>query len=368
MAVTHFGLDGGIGSPKTVDYSGKAIVPGQKTYTKTFSRMSIDGGIIRHDRDYTGKVELQPLVEGGVQADSPTIAGVITRTAFRTINGGVQAGVPTLTGGIQTLGKNVSGGVTSQDSTISGTLTKYPLTGWSLTDFTVDYSGDPPLDPDSPFTDPAYSAILTGDKCHHETLTSPDSHTVTMNGLGEFSISPTFVAQPQTFDVQIYDLSDGTLGTISTITIYGADADEDVTGAVQSQDATVTGTLTNFTVIDINGAVQAGLPTLAGLITASPSGNLKLITGNVQSGSSTVSGAIENTITIFGAVQADAPILTGDIKRVTVFSGGVQAENATVTGDLSPPTEDPGTANPRNLKQKFINRKVKWKSRQRKIH
>jgi hypothetical protein len=365
MAISHFGLDGGIGSPKTVDYSGKAgIPPGTKPYTKTFARMGVDGGIIKHARSYAGKEAQSGQLSGSVQAVNSTVNGVISRTALRTLSGTVQANAPTMSGSVGPITKTLSGGVAAQTPVISGTVTSYPLTGWSLTNFTVNYAG---LDPDSPFTDPTYSAIVIGDKAHYETLTTPDSHTMTMDGLGEFSISPAILSQNQTFDVQIYDASDGTFGTTATITVLPSLADAFVSGGVTSTSATVSGSLNTFTVNTLSGAVQAGLPVMGGLITSSPTGNLELIDGNVQSGSATVAGVIENVIKLSGSVQSTSATVTGDLTKSTAFSGGVQAQSASVVGDLTPPTEEPGTNDPRKLGQKFINRKIKWKSTQRKI-
>ena len=93
-----------------------------------------------------------------------------------------------------------------------------PPLGMVETDFTVDYAG---LDPDSPFAgDPNFSALVIGDSCIYDQVTTPDSLGVSMDGLGEFTITGT-ITQVQTFDYYIYDLSDNTVSpTIEQITVY----------------------------------------------------------------------------------------------------------------------------------------------------
>ena len=365
MAVSHHGLDGAIGPPKTADYSGKAIVPpGTKPYTKTFARLSITGGIIKHARSYAGKVELEPLVQGGVQSQAPILNGFINRTAFRDISGGVLASPPVLVGDVNPLARDISGGVASPAPVISGAVNAYPLAGWSLTDFTVEHSG---LDPDSPFTDPIYSditAVPPADKCHYENLTPEDGLTIEMDGLGQFTVTAGTITQPNTFDVQIYDASDGTFGSISTITVHQPDAQHNIGGGVQAQAPVLSGSLNRFTVHDIIGGVQCGLPTLFGIVTK---GDTRIIVGGVQAAAPVLVGTIEDISKVSGGVQAAAPVLSGAIEKVSRITGGVIAQPPVLYGDLSPPKEEPGTTDPRSIKRKFINRKIKWKSNQRRL-
>lgn len=361
MALNHHGLDGAIGPPKTADYGNKAIVPGEKTYTKTFARLSLTGGIIKHARSYAGKVELQSLVTGGVQSQSPILNGVVNRTAFRDVSGGVLASPPVLVGDVSPLNKDVSGGVAAPAPIISGAVNAYPLAGWSLTDFSVNHAG---LDPDSPFTDPAYSAITDQDKCHYENLTPEDGLTIEMDGLGEFTVTAGTITQTNTFDVQIYDASDGTFGSIATIDVHQPDAQHNIGGNVQAQAPVLSGSLNKFTIYDISGGVQCGLPVLFGLVTK---GDIRILVGGVQAAAPVLVGTIEDVSKVSGGIQAPAPVLSGAIEKVSGITGGVIAQPPTLFGDISPPIEEPGDFDQRVLRPKFINRKIKWKSKQRRL-
>ena len=97
-------------------------------------------------------------------------------------------------------------------------VTFEPPLGMIYTTFTVDYAG---LDPDSPFAgDTDFSDLAIGDVCIYDEFTTPDSNSVSMDGLGEFTIGGT-IAAIQTFDYYIYDASDQTVSqTIEQITVY----------------------------------------------------------------------------------------------------------------------------------------------------
>ena len=368
MADTYLGIDGGIGRLRNPDYSAKAPTPDSKLYVKTFGRMAIDGTMVRNPRSYAGKIEVIPNLNGGVQSEPATVSGAITRTALQTISGAVTAENATVSGAINAFAF-LSGAVQSGVGSVTGTVTTYPLTGWSLTDFTVNFAG---LSANSPFSgDPAYTNLAIGDKCHYETLTAPDSHTMTMAGNGEFTIVPSVLTQNQTFDIQIYDLSDGTFGATATITVTPGVADVSLSGAVQSLVATVSGSLTSFTVHTMSGAVQSEQASVNGVINEA---NIQVVVGGVQAESPTVSGVLERIIKMSGSVQAEASTVTGTFSKVVKMNGGVQAQRATVVGNISPPTETPAAIDPRTLEPgetntgKFINRTVKWKSTRRRAN
>lgn len=358
--MTYLGIDGGIGRPRVPDYSAKFVATGAKSYVKTFGRMALDGGIIRNPRSYAGKTAFQFNITGGVQAQDAAASGLISRFAVQSLSGGVQA-VDALVFGSVGAFASLSGGVQSQDSTVSGALDSYPVAGWALTDFTTNFAG---LDPDSPFSgDSNYSAIVSGDKCHYETTTTEDSLTISMNGLGEFTATGT-ITQINTFDFQIYDLSDGTLGAIGTITVTPGVADVTLSGGVQSQPAIISGNISSFTVHTISGGAQSDGSAVSGIINPP---NTRVVVGGVQSGDATVSGAIENVVKISGSVQAESPVIFGSFKKVVKITNGVQAQPPTVSGHIGGIEEVPGTEDQRELGRKFTNRGVKWKSTNRRL-
>lgn len=95
-------------------------------------------------------------------------------------------------------------------------VTLLPPTGMVETAFTVDYAN---LDPASPFAgDAAFSAIVAGDSCIYDAQTTPDGSTVTMDGVGVFTLS-TEPAADQAFDYYIHDQSDHSDGPVGTITV-----------------------------------------------------------------------------------------------------------------------------------------------------
>ncbi len=357
---TRLGLEGGVGRLTAPIFELKET--GTKVYKKTFSRMSLHGGITRNARDYSGKAELIPTISGGVQAENATIAGIVNRTAYRTIDGAVQAQAPVLNGAV-ILHEEISGAVSAQSATVSGTVTAYPSAGWSLTDFSVDWDS---LDPDSPFADAAYSAIVSGDKTHYETLTDPDAHTMTMAGNGEFTISPSTLSQAQEFDVQIYDISDGSFGTVATITVYPGAVDVSLSGAVSSQAASVSGDLDAFTVITSSGAVQSGVATISGVVGI----EAILIAGSVTAQSATVNGSVERAVTSVGAVTSQPATMSGSLLRIMEITGNVQAQAPVISGYVSSPQHlQPAIDTPeeqRKTKKVSGQRNVLWKSKQRK--
>lgn len=352
----RFGLDGGIGSPKPASYAGKE----QKGAGAPYGRMGIDGtfGVFAHD--YTGKDTTTKTLSGGVQAGVATVTGDIDRIGDTLISGGVQAQQPTLSGSVFT-DKIVSGGVASETVTIAGQLNMYPQPGWTLTAFTVDYAGLSVL---SPFAgDNTYETLSDGDKCHFQTTTSPDSHTMVMSGDGEFTITPTSLTQTQQFNFQIYDTSVQTFGAVGTITVL-PQIGATISGGVSAQSSTVSGDVERA--VTLSGGVQAGNSTVFGVITSEEA--LEIIVGGVQAQDSVLTGVIERIITIPGVgVQAQAAEVTGTLGKIVHISGNAQAEPPVLSGDLRPPTEDPSTTDFRELAPKFINRKLKWNSRQRRI-
>ena len=320
MTDARFGIAGGIGAPRTTSYT-----KGSKS-NAIISRMGISGGIARFARDYSGKTVQTPDVSGGVQSQNATVGGAVAAFTVITSSGGVQARSATVSGVVLN-DKTVSGGVQSQSAAVSGTVTPYPLTGYTLTNFTSDYAG---LDTDSPFSgDTTYSALVIGDKCHYETLSAPSGSTLAMDGAGQFTITPPSTVI-ETFDFQIYDASDGTFGTSATITVYPSAADIILSGAVQSQSAVVSGTVTRFDVHNVSGGVQSGRATVNGVIVSTE--DLTLLFGGVQSQSAAVAGAVERAITSAGNVQSQGAVVAGDLSRVLKALGGVQAQNSTVSG------------------------------------
>ncbi len=326
---TYLGLDGGIGRLQNPDYSAKAF--GTKVYTQTFGRMGIDGGIIRNARSYAGKEEFEFTLDGAVTAENATMAGIVTKTAFRTISGSVTSEPVSVSGTV--ISANIlSGAVSSEATSVSGTLESYPQAGYSFTYFTSNYAD---LSADSPFAgDSNYSDIVIGDACHYETLTTPDSHTMTMSGDGEFSISPSTLTQNQTFDFQIYDASDKTLGTTGTITVQPGTADSSISGGVTSGNTSVSGTVTTFTVNTVSGNVQPENATMFGVLNE---GNTIQIFGSLSVGESTVSGDVDRVITLFGSVTSETTSVSGAANRALSFSGAVQSQVAQVSGIAGPP-------------------------------
>jgi len=360
MSDTRFGISGGIGAPRSTNYIKGGPAPGTKS-NGPISRMGISGGFARFARDYSGKLVGSKSLYGGVQAGVPTLSGSITRTAFRTVSGGIQAQPPILAGTI-TADKIASGGVQSGVPTVSGAVTKYPLTGYTLTNFTVDYSG---LDTDSPFSgDITYQDILIGDKCHFETLTDPSGSTMSMDGAGQFTISPPSVVI-ETFDFQIYDASDGTFGLAGTITVHPTAADSIVSGGVQAGVPTLSGNVNSFTIHAVSGGVQAGSPTLFGQITE---GDAEIVQGGVQSGPPSLSGSIARTVKVSGGLQAGTPTLSGNLRKIVGITGGVQAQPPTLDGVVIRRLPHSLAPARRTIKMKTEDRTVRINSESRKFY
>lgn len=331
MATTRLNIDGAIGGLPLGDFTQKTGGSGTKAF-QNFTRFGLSGGITRYARNFTGKVEQTLTMSGGVQASDSVIAGVITKTAYRTITGGVQAQDATITGSINGF-KLVTGGTSAEDSTTTGSITRYPSTGWNLTDFTVDYSS---LSTNSPFyNDTYYQDITAGppaDKCHYEATTTPDGHSVSMSGNGEFTITGT-LTQNQSFTFQIYDVSDGTFGTTGSVIVQPSTADVTFSGSVQAGDSAVTGAISSFTVHTMSGGVQPDNATVTGELSTGDTVN---IFGGVQSQGATVTGSIERVIKIIGGVQSGDATVSGAFTRIVSFSADVQSDDATVSGQIGP--------------------------------
>ena len=111
-------------------------------------------------------------------------------------------------------------------------VTFEPPLGMVYTTFTEDWNA---LDPDSPFAgDSDFSDITLGDVCIYDSVTTPDSNSVTMSGDGEFNLGGT-VTQVQTFDYYIYDASDQTVSsTIEQITVYPGPVEAQISRASET--------------------------------------------------------------------------------------------------------------------------------------
>ena len=195
---------------------------------------------------------------------------------------------------------------TTVDLVVNNGLASSPLSvlfepplGFTYTSFTVDYAG---LDPDSPFAgDTDFSDLSNGDVCIYQSATTPDANSVSMDGLGEFTIGGT-VTQLQTFDYYIYDASDGTnSSTIEQIEVYP--------GPVEAEIGLVIGT----------GAAQS----VTSIVVVS--GEIGLVTGTgspqpVTDGS-TVSAEI-GLVTGVGAAQAVSGGVTQVVSIGQVFGSG----------------------------------------------
>ena len=117
-------------------------------------------------------------------------------------------------------------------------VTLMPPTGMVETAFTVDYAN---LDPASPFAgDAAFSAIVAGDSCIYDAQTTPDGSTVTMDGVGVFTLSPEPAAD-QSFDYYIHDASDHSDGPVGTITVQALTAIAEAVNLGWSLDERITG-------------------------------------------------------------------------------------------------------------------------------
>ena len=97
----------------------------------------------------------------------------------------------------------------------TATLMRSPA-GFSQTTLAVNWSS---LDSRSPLSDAFYSGLVAGDICFYNTLTVPDGRTLTVSGTGVFSVDGGILPQDQTAQFYIEDSSDGTTGSISTLTI-----------------------------------------------------------------------------------------------------------------------------------------------------
>lgn len=169
--------------------------------------------------------------------------------------------------------------------------------------FTVDYAN---LNPDSPFAGVAtYSAIVIGDSCVHDAVTTPGGNTVTMAGDGSFTLS-TPVVGTQTFDFAIYDASDQTTGNTSTIT------------AIPVPDGELNGTLTG------SASVLFTLSTVAALSAVLAGGS------SLQADLSTPAAGEELSALLAGTSTITADLAVGDGLQAAIIGGSTLAADLSV--------------------------------------
>lgn len=215
-------------------------------------------------------------------------------------------------------------GGTAQLGSLSSTggMTLYPLNGWSLTDFSVDYSG---LSTNSPFSGNAYyEDIVIGDMCHYESTTTPDSHSVTMSGDGEFTIGGT-LTQDQSFDFEIYDNTTHDFGTNGTVTIL---YENKIGGTVQLGALTSSGGLSAHFFSTLGGTSQLGI--------LGSSGGLSLPGFEFIGGTTSLSG--------LGS--------SGGFTLISKIGGNTQLANITSTGGIDSGKPLGGASSKKKKKQK----------------
>jgi len=278
MAKGRHGVDGGIWSSKDADYSGKIAIP--KAVGPFTRMMGIDGGIAsNYGGTYSGK---QPLISQAVSTEtalsvtSSTVAnglisqateadlahtqdwtlaslinsvsssrgsGIVTANEQLTINVDTSRRITHVTvndvdctnvalpdGSTVTcdvpLGVSIGYGANVDVIVYKTgrlkpsdpyTAELQPPSGMEEVDFTVAYAG---LDADSPFYgDTTFSSLVAGDSCIFDSLTTPDSATVDMDGTGVFTVLGSFTLD-QTINYYIWDASDNTPSTtIEQITV-----------------------------------------------------------------------------------------------------------------------------------------------------
>ena len=132
-------------------------------------------------------------------------------------------------------GSTVDAVVNNGVPSVGFSVTFEPPLGMVYTSFTQDWNA---LDPDSPFAgDTDFSDIAVGDVCIYDSVTAPDSNSIAMDGLGEFTIGGT-VTQVQTFDYYLYDASDQTVSsTIEQITVYPGPVEAQISQASETDTA-----------------------------------------------------------------------------------------------------------------------------------
>ncbi len=285
------GIDGGISQQTDADYSGKF---GTDKATGPFSRLSLSGGIVSYARTYEKEPTIGTAYESEqafAVADGSDIyvqiyTAIDNESAFEltpsepfTINSVSSSYGTDIIEANATLTVNVTDSTNVTLVTVNGVLcslvqiinatqvtAEVPLgvladygstvdvvvnngtaspayqaeirvpQGMVETDFTVDYAN---LSPDSPYANNAnYQDIVTGDSAIYDQLTQPDSITVTMDGLGDYTLSSNNYTAPQTFDHYIWDTSDDTPSAeIKTITVQPGPISVTIGLASEEEDA-----------------------------------------------------------------------------------------------------------------------------------
>tara|TARA_R110000850_G_scaffold172331_2_gene297572 strand:- start:14412 stop:18347 length:3936 start_codon:yes stop_codon:yes gene_type:complete len=126
----------------------------------------------------------------------------------------------------------------------------------------------------------------------------------------------------------------------STSGVVGSDTIVSVSGAVQAQAATTTGTIGSDSIVSASGAVQAQPASTSGVV---GSDTIVSVSGTVQAQVATTSGtvAIEGAaVTVSGSVQAQPASTSGTVGAETIVSvsGAVQAQVATTSGTIGSQT------------------------------
>lgn len=242
--VTKFGIDGGI-TPFNPDFRPKLQVLQQAQETNTALAVINENAVAQSvtltqetEQAFSVSSVLAPTITSvsssrgtNIIAANETLTVNVSDSTGVTqveVNGVVATGLAIITSTEITC--NVPLGVGAPYATpvnivatnSSGPSPNFPATwqpplGMVETDFTVDYAS---LDPDSPFAgDTDFSAIVAGDSCIYDSVTTPGGNSVTMDGAGQFTVGGTITAV-QTFNYYIYDASDNTVSaSIEQITV-----------------------------------------------------------------------------------------------------------------------------------------------------
>jgi hypothetical protein len=187
-----------------------------------------------------------------------------------------------------------------------------PPFGMNETHFTVPYIN---LDPDSPFAGDSNFAILeSGDSCIYDAVTTPGGNSVSMNGLGEFTIGGTITAI-QTFDYYIYDFSDKTVSpAIEQITVHPGPVEVPIGQAVETDTALA---MTSDVVVtqQIGQAVETdtALPVADGSIPSQQIGQAQ----ETDTGHPVSIGANIQIISIGQAVETDTAFPVAPVQAVS---------------------------------------------------
>lgn len=194
-----------------------------------------------------------------------------------------------------------------------------PPFGMAETDFTTNFAG---LDPDSPFAgDPNFSDLVSGDSCINDAVTTPGGNSISMDGLGEFTIGGT-ITVVQIFNYYIYDLSDNTVSpTIEQITVQPGPVEALIGQAVEIDTAhSVTSNVATVGIIGQANEINTSHPVTDGSIPLQ-----------------TIGQALE--------INTGHPVTVGGVVQTFVIGQAFEINTAFPVVDASIPTQTIGQAN-----------------------